>query len=414
MRILIATSRRVIIGGLEQYLHVLIPELLNAGHHVAMLYDRPAGSAGTMVDPQACDVPIWFCEELERSPALWKALMEWKADVVYSHGLECLGVEQVLLETHRNVMYVHDYARTCNTGRKCYTFPGTEPCSRRFGPACLVLHYPRRCGGLNPWRALRMYQTNSCRSSKLVNYSAVAVASRHMYHELQQHGVGLDNLHVLPLPVTSGVPQLRELTARPFQGRLLFVGRLADLKGAHYLMQALPVAAAQLGRPLSLTVAGEGPERQNLMDLARRIGIHVDFPGWVEARRKAELMCESDLLVVPSLWPEPFGLVGIEAGSQGLPAVAYDTGGIPDWLIPGQSGELAPAKPPTIQGLADAIVRALADPRHYAELCRGAWDMSQRFTMQKHLTALERILDVEISGDRLEMCTSVVKRDPLE
>ena len=45
-------------------------------------------------------------------------------------------------------------------------------------------------------------------------------------------------------------------------------------------------------------------------------------------------------------------MVGIEAGAYGLPAVAFDVGGISDWLIPGFSGELAPGNPPAAEGLA--------------------------------------------------------------
>ncbi len=105
----------------------------------------------------------------------------------------------------------------------------------------------------------------------------------------------------------------------------------------------------------------------------------------------------ADLLAVPSVWPEPFGLVGLEAGCVGLPAVAFAVGGISDWLRPGVSGELAPGDPPTIAGLADAIGRALADLDHHARLRYGAWTVAQSFTQPAHLAGLERILE-QIAG----------------
>jgi glycosyltransferase involved in cell wall biosynthesis len=108
-------------------------------------------------------------------------------------------------------------------------------------------------------------------------------------------------------------------------------------------------------------------------------------------------MHHADLLAVPSLWPEPFGLVGIEAGSLGLPAVGYASGGIPDWLVPGETGELAPSDPPTVDGLSDAIVRAFASGEHHAKLCLGAWKQAQRFTLEKHLAQLEPLLGIEPS-----------------
>jgi glycosyltransferase involved in cell wall biosynthesis len=98
-----------------------------------------------------------------------------------------------------------------------------------------------------------------------------------------------------------------------------------------------------------------------------------------------------DILAVPSLWPEPFGVVGIEAGYCGLPSVAFATGGIPSWLRPGLSGELAPT-PPSVGGLADAIVRALRDPAHLDALRLGAWQVGGEFSCERHITGVEEAL----------------------
>ena len=130
--------------------------------------------------------------------------------------------------------------------------------------------------------------------------------------------------------------------------------------------------------------------------------LKAEFPGYVSGSKKAELIDQADLLVVPSLWPEPFGLVGIEAGSHGLPAVAFDVGGISDWLIPGYSGELAPGNPPTVDGLADAIARALSDPSHYADLCRGAREVAGRFTLAAHVSKLESILEMVVERQQFQ------------
>ena len=100
-----------------------------------------------------------------------------------------------------------------------------------------------------------------------------------------------------------------------------------------------------------------------------------------------------DLLVVPSVWPEPFGSVGPAAAQYGTPAAAFDVGGISQWLKDGISGHLAPARPPTAAGLARAIVRCLEDPAHYASLREGALAMSAQFTMERHLAELSSVLE---------------------
>jgi glycosyltransferase involved in cell wall biosynthesis len=151
---------------------------------------------------------------------------------------------------------------------------------------------------------------------------------------------------------------------------------------------------------LTLVVAGDGAERGAMEDAARRAAVPAQFAGWVDAGVRERLMREADVLAAPSLWPEPFGLVGIEAGCVGLPAVAYRVGGIPDWLRPGESGELAPADPPTAEGLADALARALADPQRLARLGCGAWRVAGEFTAEAHLVRLEAILKEAAAASR--------------
>ena len=96
---------------------------------------------------------------------------------------------------------------------------------------------------------------------------------------------------------------------------------------------------------------------------------------------------------MPSLWPEPWGLVGIEAACVGVPTVAFDSGGITEWLTPGETGEIALANPPTAAGFAAAIARALDDRAHYEGLSRGAWERSRRFTYEDHVARLVPILE---------------------
>jgi glycosyltransferase involved in cell wall biosynthesis len=391
MNILIATRNRGVVGGIETYLQGLIPALVQRGHQIAMLYDYAGDVTGAIVDPAEADLPFWRSEELLERSALWEELTEWRPDVVYSHGLDSSGIERRLQDNFPTVRFVHGYWGTCTTGRKCHTFPGIQSCQRTFGPMCLLMHYPRRCGGLNPLLAWRMFQTESTHNSLLAGYRAVLVASTHMYAEFSRHGIRPEILHVVRLPLTE--PQ-GSLSPRPKLpgGRLLFAGRLTDVKGVDYLIRAMAEAEAKLGRKLTLRVAGAGAEQPKLQELAHRMQATVEFCGWVDGSRKMELMREADLLVVPSLWPEPFGLVGIEAGSVGLPAAGFASGGITDWLIPGQTGELAPADPPTVSGLADAIRRALVNPNHYQGLCRGALELSRRFTLSGHVAELEAIL----------------------
>jgi glycosyltransferase involved in cell wall biosynthesis len=393
MRILIASAHRNLVGGVEKYLQAVVPGFEERGHEVGLLYEYPAVPEREQIDSPTGFVQAW-CLAADDPQALLRSVAAWKPDIVYCHGFDgadSLAVENSLLDAYPVVLYVHNYDRTCATGRKSHTFPQIQTCTRRLGPACLLLHYPRRCGGLNPGTMWRDYQRHVASNARLSEFQAILVASRHMQREMERNGVSEEQLHLAPYPNTDVVPDPIPPMSKRLTGKIVFVGRLTDVKGGKYLIQAIPKAARRLNRNLTLTVAGDGPERPVLEETAQRLGVAVEFAGWVDTGQKLELLRSADLLAVPSVWPEPFGLVGIEAGWLGVPAVGYAVGGIPDWLIAGESGEVAPGDPPTVDGLAEAMVRALASPEHYARLCQGAWKLAQRFTIEHHLAQLEPI-----------------------
>jgi glycosyltransferase involved in cell wall biosynthesis len=400
VRILIATSHRALLGGVEKYVQSLIPALIERRHAIGLLYEYPSNTAEEGIDSAAAGIPSWCSMELGMD-ALMRAINTWEPDVVYAQGFDDAALEQRLLSSYPSVLYAHTYYGTCVSGRKAHSWPRIQPCNRRLGVSCLSLYHARRCGGLNPLTMWQLFQIQSARHARLRDYEAVLVASRHMHREFERHGVSEGRLHLAPLPTGDGVPDASAPLPRDPRGRILFVGRLMDVKGVTNLLRALPSAASKLGRALTLTIAGEGPARAAIQSLARDLGLTVEFTGWVGSEQRSHLMREAELIAVPSLWPEPFGLVGIEAGCVGVPAVGYAVGGIPDWLIPGQSGELAPADPATPEGLAEAIVRALANPAHYHQLCVGAWEVARRFGPERHLAQLEQILTAVTSAKQL-------------
>jgi glycosyltransferase involved in cell wall biosynthesis len=171
------------------------------------------------------------------------------------------------------------------------------------------------------------------------------------------------------------------------------------LKGGVALLEALIGLPQRLGRPVHLTFAGDGRDRPRWEARAQRVcaaspGLSVEFTGWIDADRLPRLFLRSHLLVVPSLWPEPFGLVGPEAAAYGIPAVAWAVGGIPDWLKDGVNGHLAAGKPPTTAGLADAILKCLSDPDHYRRLRRGALEAAGAAPgVAQHVAALTEVLE---------------------
>jgi len=95
---------------------------------------------------------------------------------------------------------------------------------------------------------------------------------------------------------------------------------------------------------------------------------------------------------VPSRWPEPFGMVGVEAALRGVPSIAFGVGGIPEWLIDGVSGRLVPEGPRSIERFGDAIAECLRDEASLARIRDLGRANAARFSMAAHLAALEPVL----------------------
>jgi glycosyltransferase involved in cell wall biosynthesis len=418
MRIAIAYTRRTKAGGIETYLDNLIPELHRLGHSLAFLHEIDGASEPEQIALPDCS-PAWCVDELGARQALAR-LSDWRPDLIYAHGLAEPELEYQLLEVAPAVFFAHGYYGTCISGAKSFKTPSVKPCDRRFGRQCLLHYYPNRCGGLSPITMLREYQRQTKRLEILSTYRAIVTLSAHMRDEYIKHGFSPERVHCLfgcsSLARNNSSngngnghhPWSTELTANAAAGvkyagldtcwNLLFLGRMDFLKGGELLIDALPQVCKALTRPVRVTFAGDGPERsawehRAKLAEARNQNLAIEFVGWVNEQQREALLNEAHLLVVPSVWPEPFGLVGPEAGLRGVPTAAFAVGGIPEWLNDGANGYLAPADPPSAKGLAGAISKCLENPETYARLRRGAMDMAQRFDLKNHLTSLMKVFE---------------------
>lgn len=384
MRALVVTTHAAVVGGVETYLRAVLPRLRDRGVTLGLMTANPE-QGGASIRELVPEVPHWVAGDVGETVA---AAEEFGPDVVYTNDLPDPAADDALARRFPTVRFAHNYAGGCVSGTKCHAAPGWQACSRRLGVGCLGLYLPRRCGGLNPLTAVKLYRQNRARQRTLVRLRAVLVASRHMADELIRNGAAAERVKVVPLYPSHAEPDTTPPEPRPRTDRVLFVGRLTPLKGWRELLSAMPAVSARLGRQLKLVVAGDGPDRTAFEVEVTRRGVPHEFLGWLGTDGVMSQMRNADVLAVPSVWPEPFGLVGIEAGCVGLPAVAFATGGIPDWLTPGVSGETAPGERPNADQLAEALVRALADDAHHQRLRVGAWETARRFTADAHVSGL--------------------------
>jgi glycosyltransferase involved in cell wall biosynthesis len=393
MRIAVVNHASRKVGGAESYLSTVIPALVAAGHEVAFWHEWE-GPADRAPISMPADAPRWSAGELGAEAAL-AALRRWRPDLLYAHGLGDPALEAAVQKIAPGVFLAHNYYGTCVSGGKTFQFPSVRPCGERFGAACLLRYYPRRCGGFDPRTMWQLFRTQSRRLELLPRYHTIVTLSEHIRAEYLKHGLAPGRVRrITPCIDGAGSQQEDSVTVPPPVWRLLFCGRVEPLKGVRLLLRTVANLPGRLGRPIHLTIAGDGPDRPLLEKLARSKAPHVsiEFIGWVGRERLEGILRETHLLVLPSVWPEPFGLVGHEAGRHGVPTAAFAVGGIPEWLHDGVNGRLAPGDPPSADGLAEAIVRCLRDPREYTRLRGGAQGAVQVLSTETHVAELLPIL----------------------
>ncbi len=388
MRIVIAHESVGTEGGVETYLLSVIRALGDRGHQVALLYHRRSEAASPLRSSAHLAIGV---EERGMDAALYE-LRQWGPDAAFSHNMGPLDVDRQLLAGWPVVKMLHGYFGTCVSGLKMHAFPNAQVCGRTFGPACLALYVPRRCGQLAPGAIVQGYRWASRQRELFSRYTAVVVASHHMRDEMARHGVPDDRLKVLPLfsTLSSTMPS-DAVDGSGEPDTVLFAGRMTPLKGGHVLIAAASRAARLLGRPVRIIMAGDGPQKEAWRSLAASLGVPLELTGWVGLEDRARVYGRGLLVAVPSLWPEPFGLVGLDAAALGRPAVAFDVGGIREWLTDGVNGRLVEAGAAE-DGLARAITALLRDPHERERMGQRALEVSRRMSIHAHVERLESVL----------------------
>lgn len=169
-----------------------------------------------------------------------------------------------------------------------------------------------------------------------------------------------------------------EVNSPTWSWKLMYIGRVVEHKGVSTAIAALPLLPAGA----RLTILGEGDERYRaeLETLAQRLGV-ADRVAFERPRPRSELIAAyraADAIVFPVEWPEPWGLVPLEAMAVGRPVVATGTGGSGDYLAHEANALLF--SPGDAEGLAAALNRLAQDPGLRDRLRRGGYNTASQHT----------------------------------
>jgi glycogen(starch) synthase len=228
------------------------------------------------------------------------------------------------------------------------------------------------------------------------SFRAVQFASRYLMERVLESGKTISEGSVIHWGIDDrAFPYKQQAAESP--SRLLYVGRVVHNKGVHTAIEALRIVREEYGYcSATLDVVGGSIEPSYVRQqqgMVRDLGLQdaVRFRGPVAREQVPSMYDEHDVLIFPSIWPEPFSITVLEAMSSGLPVVGTATGGSAEVLEHGRNALVFPAG--DANACAHQIVQLLGDTELRERLRRnGRRTIEERFRFDSMVDRIEASL----------------------
>ncbi|MFI5213850.1 MAG: glycosyltransferase family 4 protein [Gemmatimonadales bacterium] len=353
------------VGGLEQLLaDVLGAETSGVEHAVVMHEGEQCEFAGRWPVRTAA-----FSAEGEADPdAVVRTIRELNGACLF-HSPPHRSVTTALRSAGLPLsVFCHGHEWWCASGSR-YHAHLSRPCAIHASTAaCTLRYHALGCGSLRLGNMVRGLARARAGRAALAAADTVCVLSTFMGREAERHGAGSGSVRVIPAPTALAGTGVRPLPREP---RVVFASRLTREKGVDTLLRAF----AWVGLGIALDIAGTGIAASQTAERLQRhpARSRIHLLGQLDRPALLDALARASVVVVPSVWPEPFGIVGIEALALGRPVVASTTGGMSEWARE-ELGVLT-VPPGDAGALASAIARAVDEPtwRERAASAGAAW-----------------------------------------
>lgn len=373
-------------GGVEQYLHQLFIELSKKGHQNIFLYGENNKKIIKLPD-----VRYFFLENIahvqcksfySKLEYVKKIIKKYKPNLVYIHQVLNSRLIDYLTRTLPSIRFVHGFKMVCPEGKKMLESVN-QHCDYSLNYGCQRRAFYYRCMCRNFFLGIPLIYNSKkiCQIHK--KRSLMIVASNFMKSVLINNGFNEKKIKVIPY--FTYLPKINHFRQSNNTVNILALGRLVKIKGMHYILNAFK----NVKENAFLTIVGDGPELKRLKELAVLFNLtsKVTFLGWISHEKLDLIFRKSDIVVVPSVWPEPFGIVGIEAMSYQKPVIAFNVGGISEWCKDKKTGYLIENK--NYKELSEKVKVLLR--RHDISIKmgkKGRLEVEKHFTPEIHLSKL--------------------------
>ena len=369
-------------GGTEIYIDRITKKLKELGHDISLLFGIPHPSDAEVISCNGIFVPdIHISGNRMIINSTIEMIKKEKFEIVYLHNIFNPIFMGALREVIPVIKFVHDHRFYCLSGEK-YLSKIKRICPFSYHPLrCFLMAYLTNCASRNPVRLLKRISQCGSALSQSKNFDGIVVFSQSVKKYLHENKIEGKKITVINHFASS----ISSNTDKRDASMLLYAGRISREKGVDYMLKAV----AGLKMDYKLVIAGDGYYLPNIKKLADKLGISekIKFAGWLTEIELNDYYKRAAALIFPSLWPEPFGISGIEAMAHGMPVIAFNTGAVSEWLIDKETGFLV--KPEDIIEMRKKIELFLKNTKLAHDMgIRGRELVEKQFTIEKHIKNL--------------------------
>lgn len=341
MRLLFVHERKGAFGGAEANVLVTATELRERGHTVGLAHGEGTGRGEQeweSVFSERFHLPAATTDG--GRTVMQQALAAFAPETIFVHKMPEAGVLEALADSGcPTVRMVHDHDLWCMRSYR-YNPLSRHICTRPLSLFCVFPCGGSVCRGSGGGLSLRWVNYSAKRRELELNrrFHRLIVASDYMRAELLRNGFSAGQIEIhAPVPRAAGAMDTASFGAR---NRLVYAGQIVRGKGVDVLLEAL----ARVAVPFECIIIGDGSHRPACEKLRDQLGLEgkVTFVGFQPQEKIAGYYRDASVALMSSVWPEPFGATGLEAMRCGLPVVAFDAGGICEWLLDNVNGFVVP------------------------------------------------------------------------
>jgi glycosyltransferase involved in cell wall biosynthesis len=308
-------------------------------------------------------------------------------DVVQMHnliGLSCGLIHRAKRRGIRTVVTLHDHWGFCY--RNTLLKPGDEVC-RDYAQCASCMSSIFDEGG----RDIPIRMRRDFLAIQLSEADTFVVPSRYLAGAYRRAGIPESKIRVIGYGID--LDKFRTLSKAKMKGavRFTFIGYLGRHKGVHTLLEALSFLGGK--DRVRVNIVGVGDQSDSYVQQVKRMGWGdvVKFWGRVDNRRIEKVYCETDVLILPSIWPENQPVTITEAMAARIPVIASRIGGIPELVEEGSTGYLFDAG--DASQLAGKMMEFIAHPERLDRFGENSYHKIEPHTFENQV---EKILKVYV------------------